>query len=68
VVPAGAGLERIPPRFPHFGNEETGHAVVFADPAAGVMIGLHDNIATVGSHATALVGAPSLQRETSRRK
>jgi glyoxylase I family protein len=29
------GLERIPPRFPHFGNEETGYAVVLADPAAG---------------------------------
>ena len=27
------GLERIPPRFPHFGNEETGYAVVLADPA-----------------------------------
>src|SRR6476469_3550711 len=35
------GLERIPPRFPHFGNEETGYAVVLADPATGVMIGLH---------------------------
>jgi hypothetical protein len=26
------GLERIPPRFPHFNNEETGYAVVLADP------------------------------------
>ena len=22
------GLQRIPPRFPHYGNEETGYAVV----------------------------------------
>jgi glyoxylase I family protein len=42
------GLERIPPRFPHFGNEETGYAVVLADPAAGVMIGLHHNVANDG--------------------
>ena len=42
------GLERIPPRFPHFGNEETGYAVVLADPAARVMIGLHHNVANGG--------------------
>ena len=46
------GLERIPPRFPHYGNEETGYAVVLADPAARVMIGLHHNVANGGSHAT----------------
>ncbi|MGE3287410.1 MAG: VOC family protein [Pseudonocardia sp.] len=45
------GLQRIPPRFPHYGNEETGYAVVLADPAAGVMIGLHHNVANGGEPA-----------------
>ena len=42
------GLERVPPRFPHYGNEETGYAVVLADMTAGVMIGLHHNEANRG--------------------
>ncbi|HWM57569.1 MAG TPA: VOC family protein [Pseudonocardia sp.] len=42
------GLERIPPHFPHYGNEETGYAVVLADMAAGVMIGLHHHVANDG--------------------
>ena len=60
------GLERIPPRFPHFGNEETGYAVVLADPAAGVMIGLHHNVANGGEpcdeRRTGLVTSPSPSR------
>jgi len=42
------GLQRKPPRFPHYGNEETGYAVVLADMAAGGMIGLHHNVANRG--------------------
>jgi hypothetical protein len=42
------GLERILPHFPHYGNEETGYAVVLADMAAVVMIGLHHHVANDG--------------------
>jgi catechol 2,3-dioxygenase-like lactoylglutathione lyase family enzyme len=42
------GLERIPQPFPHHGNEETGYAVVLADMAAGVMIGLHHHASNGG--------------------
>ena len=42
------GLQRVPPRFPHHGTEETGYAVVLADMAAGIMIGLHHNAANSG--------------------
>ncbi|ADB74452.1 VOC family protein [Geodermatophilus obscurus] len=42
------GLQRIPPPFPHYGNEETGYAVVLTDMAAGVTIGLHHNVANRG--------------------
>jgi glyoxylase I family protein len=42
------GLQRIPPRFPHYGNEETGYAVVLAEPTSGVMIGLHHHAANGG--------------------
>jgi catechol 2,3-dioxygenase-like lactoylglutathione lyase family enzyme len=42
------GLERMPPRFPHYGNEETGYAVVLADMTARIMIGLHHNVANRG--------------------
>jgi glyoxylase I family protein len=42
------GLQRIPGKFPHFGNEETGYAIVLMDPGSGVMIGLHHNEANDG--------------------
>lgn len=42
------GLQRIPPKFPHYGNEDTGYAVVLADMAAGIMIGLHHHAGNDG--------------------
>jgi hypothetical protein len=42
------GLERLPQPFPHHGSEETGYAVVLADMAAGVMIGLHHHASNGG--------------------
>jgi Lactoylglutathione lyase and related lyases len=42
------GLERVQPKFPHHGNEETGYAVLLMDAAAGIAIGLHHNEANRG--------------------
>ncbi len=42
------GLTRVPSRIPHYGNEESGYAVVLVDMAVGVMIGLHHNEANRG--------------------
>ena len=35
------GLQRIPVPFPHWGAEESGHAVVLMNPENGLIIGLH---------------------------
>ena len=42
------GLQRVPPRFPHYQNEETGYAVVLFDADSKVAIGLHHNEANRG--------------------
>lgn len=42
------GLERVPPKFPHYGNEETGYAVLLLDPQSGIAIGLHHHTANDG--------------------
>lgn len=42
------GLERVPPKFPHYGNEDTGYAVLLIDPAAKIAIGLHHNVGNDG--------------------
>lgn len=42
------GLERVPPKFPHYKNEETGYAVLLMDAKSGIAIGLHHNIANDG--------------------
>jgi glyoxylase I family protein len=34
-------LGRVPPKFPHFGAEDSGYAVLLMDPATGIAIGLH---------------------------
>lgn len=42
------GLDRIPPKFPHYKNEETGYAVLLIDVDAKIAIGLHHNVANGG--------------------
>ncbi|MDQ4093690.1 MAG: VOC family protein, partial [Actinomycetota bacterium] len=37
------GLERIPAKFPHYGNEETGYTVLLTDLSCGIVIGVHHN-------------------------
>jgi catechol 2,3-dioxygenase-like lactoylglutathione lyase family enzyme len=37
------GLERLPAKFPHYGNEGGGYAVLLADFGCGVVIGLQHN-------------------------
>ena len=35
------GMNRVPVTFPHYGDEESGYAVLLIDPRSGVAIGLH---------------------------
>jgi len=35
------GLERVPAKFPHYGDEDAGYAVLLTDPHSTVAIGLH---------------------------
>ena len=42
------GLERIPGKFPHYGNEEGGYEVILADFNAGIIIGLEHHAANDG--------------------
>ena len=42
------GMSRVPVKFPHYGAEEGGFAVILADPRSGVMIGLHHHEANPG--------------------
>ena len=37
------GLERIPAKIPHHGNEESGYAVLLADFSCGIIVGLQHN-------------------------
>jgi glyoxylase I family protein len=37
------GLERIPAKIPHYGNEMSGYAVLLADFSCGIIIGLQHN-------------------------
>jgi catechol 2,3-dioxygenase-like lactoylglutathione lyase family enzyme len=37
------GLERIPAKFPHYGDKETGYAVLLTDLSCGIIIGLQYN-------------------------
>jgi glyoxylase I family protein len=45
------GLQRLPGEFPHWGNEQTGHAVVMMNPETGVIIGVHRHEANGGETA-----------------
>ncbi|MEL7584755.1 MULTISPECIES: VOC family protein [Brevibacterium] len=42
------GWERQPGTFPHYDRESTGYGVLLADPASGMIIGLHTNTANEG--------------------
>jgi glyoxylase I family protein len=42
------GMSRLPVTFPHYGAEDSGYAVILADPRSGVMIGLHHHDANPG--------------------
>jgi glyoxylase I family protein len=42
------GLQRIPAPFPHWGNEDSGHAVVLMHPGNGMIIGIHHHVANEG--------------------
>lgn len=37
------GLERIPAKFPHYGDEKSGYTVLLADFGCGIVIGLNHN-------------------------
>jgi glyoxylase I family protein len=42
------GLERIPGKFPHYGNEESGYEVLLTDFNSGIIIGLEHHTANDG--------------------
>jgi glyoxylase I family protein len=42
------GADRVPMKFPHYGCEDTGYAVLLVDPRSGLMIGLHTNTGNDG--------------------
>jgi glyoxylase I family protein len=42
------GMNRVPVTFPHYGAEDSGYAVLLADPRSSVMIGLHHHDANLG--------------------
>ena len=35
------GLQRVPAKFPHHGNEESGFAILLTDPQSNITVGLH---------------------------
>ncbi|HEY2095394.1 MAG TPA: VOC family protein, partial [Pseudonocardia sp.] len=42
------GLQRVPPKFPHYGNEESGYAVLLMDVESKIAIGLHHHVSNDG--------------------
>jgi catechol 2,3-dioxygenase-like lactoylglutathione lyase family enzyme len=42
------GMNRVPVPFPHYGDEESGYAVLLMDPRSGIAIGLHHHEANPG--------------------
>jgi glyoxylase I family protein len=42
------GMARVPVTFPHYEREDTGYAVLLAEPRSGVVIGLHVNTGNAG--------------------
>ncbi len=45
------GLQPLPMKFPHYGSEESGHAIVLLEPEQGWAIGIHHNVANSGTPA-----------------
>ena len=45
------GLQRVPPPFPHYGDEDGGYGVVLLEPTAGFAIGLHHHPRSPGGAA-----------------
>ena len=46
------GLEPLPMTFPHYGSEESGHAVVLIEPTQGWAIGIHRHATNPGTPAS----------------
>ena len=46
------GMQRIPAPFPHWGDEQSGHAIVLMHPENGMIIGIHHHEANGGETAT----------------
>ncbi len=46
------GLEPLPMTFPHYGSEESGHAVVLLEPTQGWAIGIHRHATNPGTPAS----------------
>lgn len=42
------GLQRVPAKFPHYGNEESGYAVLLMDPQSNIAVGLHHHASNDG--------------------
>jgi glyoxylase I family protein len=42
------GMQRVPVRFPHYGAEQEGYAVVLMEPRTGMVMGLHHHQANPG--------------------
>jgi catechol 2,3-dioxygenase-like lactoylglutathione lyase family enzyme len=45
------GLQPLPMKFPHYGAEESGYAIVLLEPNQGWGIGIHHNVANPGAPA-----------------
>jgi glyoxylase I family protein len=45
------GMMRVPPPFPHYGDEDSGYGVVLLDPATGIGVGLHHHRDNTGEPA-----------------
>jgi glyoxylase I family protein len=45
------GLQPLPMKFPHYGAEESGYAIVLLEPTQGWGIGIHHNVANPGAPA-----------------
>jgi glyoxylase I family protein len=45
------GMVRVPPLFPHHGDEDSGYAIVLLDPVTGMNIGVHHHRENTGEPA-----------------
>ena len=42
------GMTRVPARFPHYGAEGEGYAMILTEPSSGIAIGLHHHEGNLG--------------------